>query len=633
MTDRLDSVRRAAARSAARRGSRGSLSGASSGGSRTPRSGATTPVLGGPPPYHERSVSGNSISSAYSRSSPAGGPRRSAWSDPGASGSVDAAAGLRGADTPPAVGVADGGAAVEGARPSTLSVAAQAAQAGAQRRQRLRQLVDGDLGDATRNRSRTIAAEPPPLPYGGAAGGAGLDMPHRLAAARGGDLHPFRGDAPAPRAVTPPPRGGTSLRRTRTMPEALDRRSSRIDVPGDKDDSNNPYRRALALLRGLKLACMAEGGETSIRDATVDYLTGFVETTAAAAAEPDAVSYFMKQRFSSLPDVTDDGVKNYIIANYTPRKHARRPSLSFSRLTFNAPTPRSMRALLLSPTIERELGNIDRWDFNIFRVFEEDPGNVLRNVVFQVFQEHALLVRFGIDELVLRNYLTAVERGYFANPYHNAIHGADVTQTMHYFLATGRMGEWLSDQLTLSAVLAACIHDLGHLGVNNAFLVNTMHPLALTYNDVSPLENMHVSTGFTLMRKDGHDILNRLEPDEKKLVRHTVIEMVLATDNASHAKVHGSLKTLLGKYRDAEGNLEDPAATITDSAELQVVLNNALHAADVSNVRQRRARPSQPCCLPRRCPHSYAVAAGQVLGVVRGVDRPHHAGVLRAGRS
>lgn len=42
-------------------------------------------------------------------------------------------------------------------------------------------------------------------------------------------------------------------------------------------------------------------------------------------------------------------------------------------------------------------------------------------------------------------------------------------------------------------LLGALIHDFKHPGRSNAFLAKTGHSLALTYNDVSVLENFHLS--------------------------------------------------------------------------------------------------------------------------------------------
>ena len=51
--------------------------------------------------------------------------------------------------------------------------------------------------------------------------------------------------------------------------------------------------------------------------------------------------------------------------------------------------------------------------------------------------------------------------------------------------------------LEMFALLTSALaHDVGHPGVNNAFLVNTGAPLAMRYNDISPLENMHASIMF-----------------------------------------------------------------------------------------------------------------------------------------
>jgi hypothetical protein len=39
-------------------------------------------------------------------------------------------------------------------------------------------------------------------------------------------------------------------------------------------------------------------------------------------------------------------------------------------------------------------------------------------------------------------------------------------------------------------------------GVNNDFLVKTLDPLALLYNDRSPMENHHVASAFQLLLGD-----------------------------------------------------------------------------------------------------------------------------------
>ena len=54
----------------------------------------------------------------------------------------------------------------------------------------------------------------------------------------------------------------------------------------------------------------------------------------------------------------------------------------------------------------------------------------------------------------------------------------------------------------LGCYLAATIHDYGHRGVNNDFLIKTSDPLALLYNDVSPMENHHVAAAFILMQEE-----------------------------------------------------------------------------------------------------------------------------------
>lgn len=55
------------------------------------------------------------------------------------------------------------------------------------------------------------------------------------------------------------------------------------------------------------------------------------------------------------------------------------------------------------------------------------------------------------------------------------------------------LGEHLEDVEVAGLLLGALIHDFKHPGKSNAFLTKTGHSLALTYNDVSVLENFHLS--------------------------------------------------------------------------------------------------------------------------------------------
>lgn len=50
-----------------------------------------------------------------------------------------------------------------------------------------------------------------------------------------------------------------------------------------------------------------------------------------------------------------------------------------------------------------------------------------------------------------------------------------------------------------AAIYAAVSHDHEHLGRNNDFLIRTRHEYALTYNDISPLEQHHVASSFRVL--------------------------------------------------------------------------------------------------------------------------------------
>ncbi len=65
-----------------------------------------------------------------------------------------------------------------------------------------------------------------------------------------------------------------------------------------------------------------------------------------------------------------------------------------------------------------------------------------------------------------------------------------------------------ADRLSLLAsYVAALVHDFEHSGVNNDFLINTSHDLAITYNLQSPLENHHLAASTRVFLQKQYQFL------------------------------------------------------------------------------------------------------------------------------
>lgn len=78
----------------------------------------------------------------------------------------------------------------------------------------------------------------------------------------------------------------------------------------------------------------------------------------------------------------------------------------------------------------------------------------------------------------------------------------------------------------LSLLISAVSHDLDHDGYNNVFQINANTPLALIYNDRSPLEMYHCAVAFSILNKKKFNILSNMSADMYKRFRANVIEYV-----------------------------------------------------------------------------------------------------------
>ena len=147
--------------------------------------------------------------------------------------------------------------------------------------------------------------------------------------------------------------------------------------------------------------------------------------------------------------------------------------------------------------------------------------------------------------------------------YHNFRHVVDVLQALFHFLVRigtlptypptdkdpdnerSPIANLLKPFDALTLLISAIGHDVGHPGVNNAFLVALNAPLAQLYNDRSVLESFHCAAYSQILRRYWPKIFSDIA------MRKLMINNILATDMGLHFKYMsdlGSLHLQCGEY-------------------------------------------------------------------------------------
>lgn len=189
----------------------------------------------------------------------------------------------------------------------------------------------------------------------------------------------------------------------------------------------------------------------------------------------------------------------------------------------------------------------------------------------------------NVPETTLLKFVTTVESKYLANPFHNFSHGLDVLYSVARFVKLIAAERFLTEAIQFWLLVAALAHDVGHLGVNNQYLVETAHDLAVKYNDRSPMENMHCATLFQITGAPETNVFVQIDRDLYKEMRKGIIAAILHTDMTKHGDMIKELGLLYQMNSDAFDHL-DPAPAVTQSqANAQLVVNALMHCADISN--------------------------------------------------
>uniref|UniRef100_A0A674MDV3 Phosphodiesterase n=1 Tax=Takifugu rubripes TaxID=31033 RepID=A0A674MDV3_TAKRU len=304
----------------------------------------------------------------------------------------------------------------------------------------------------------------------------------------------------------------------------------------------------------------------------------------------------LEDELSDIPsDSVPSEVRNWLASTFTRRKglaagcnedklrfrsivHAVQAGIFVDRMYRRSS---HMAALSYPPGVVTELKVLDSWSFDVFALNDASGDHSLKFVLYELLTRYDLISRFKIPVSALISFVDSLEVGYskHKNPYHNLIHAADVTQTIHYLLLKTGMLHWLSELEIFATIFAAAIHDYEHTGTTNNFHVQTRSDISLLYNDHAVLENHHVSAVYRLLQNnDEVNILSNLSKDDWRELRSLVVEMVLATDMSCHFEQIKVMKSLL----------QQP-----DAIDKAKALSLLLHTADISH-------PAKPWSLHHR---------------------------------
>jgi len=290
----------------------------------------------------------------------------------------------------------------------------------------------------------------------------------------------------------------------------------------------------------------------------------------------------------NMGDTQDTGMASEWINGMTSQKgspssiSSMRPSRVLTHLATDVPTNDVRRLQKLGVSYEL----LDSWDFDVLALDKAQLSGVTGWVLLDCANPY-----LALQPHVVASFLDAMVEEYRdENSYHNWWHACDVLHGVFRSCMLNQVAEFASRVEVFALLVAAISHDAGHPGLNNIFLVQTSHELALRYNDVSPLENMHCSTMFGLLSSmPKANVFGMLSREQYREARQVCIETILHTDNAKHFEM---VKELQMFYHTNSDVFEKPSSIFPSAAEAELLgqtknrrlaLQAVLHGADISN--------------------------------------------------
>ncbi|KAJ5934149.1 hypothetical protein N7466_003696 [Penicillium verhagenii] len=256
------------------------------------------------------------------------------------------------------------------------------------------------------------------------------------------------------------------------------------------------------------------------------------------------------------------------------------------------------RDLIIKPEraifIKEQIG---QWNFSAHDFSEDELVYAACKMLQHAFKLPGL-EQWYLTPGELQTFLLACRAAYNSFVlYHNFRHAIDVLQSVFNFLLQigalppyGSTGPPVEDKSpiatllspfdSLTLLISAIGHDVGHPGVNNFFLVKLNAPLAQLYNDNSVLEAFHCAAFSQILRRHWPAAF------KDKQLRKLLISSILATDMGVHQKFMQRMGSLQEKYYES-GKSVDLWKLQDVEMYKTLVCGLLIKCADISNV----ARP------------------------------------------
>ncbi|KAL0486744.1 cAMP phosphodiesterase regA [Acrasis kona] len=270
---------------------------------------------------------------------------------------------------------------------------------------------------------------------------------------------------------------------------------------------------------------------TDMDDATREWLMN--QYSRDAGDDPNA----HKNIFENTPE------ENLSVADGSKPRQGRRPSSSVPFSTVSPASPSNTVELPfdLDTYVPIMVGDQDLASIR-YNAFDYSVDELKKHIMY-MYKSMNFISTYNINPIKLWNLLGVLKKKYVGNYYHNFRHCIDVTQYAYMLVNDSKLGSMLSLADKFMQLTAALVHDVGHPGVNNNYLIATQDDLALVYNDRSVLENHHATIAFRLLSKDKYNILQGLNEDQYREFRKVVVQVVLATDMANHFAISSKFES------------------------------------------------------------------------------------------